>query len=254
MDKKRFVRFSSVGLAVILIFIGININEQNKINKPAEARKYYLTGLGYSSKGEFAGAKPQFKKALEIDKFNHFPEFALETLTDIDRGVISKEYGACFFKGLKCLENRQYQQALKEFENAIKINPGYVKAYNCIGNVYHLLRKPQDAIIYYEKSIQIDPNYANAYNNLGGEYFSLKQYRQAITYVEKAARINPNDPQNYCNLGLAYSFLGKPRQARENFQKAKEIFKLQKDARNLKKVEITLKEIPADESIKGERK
>ncbi len=249
MDKKKFVRFSSVAVALILIFVVINIFILKNSDKLSVLEaNYYINGLGYCAKAEFAQAKAQFRKALESDEFNPFPRFALETLADVDRDVISKEYGVCFFNGVKYLENSQYQQALVEFENAIRINPNYAKAYNCIGNINHSLNKPQEAINYYKKALQLDPKYAKAYNNLGGEYFSLAQYEEAIVYVEKSLQINPNDAQNYYNLGLAYSFLKKPQQSRGNFQKAKEIYKRQKDIDNLQRVEFALKKINADNS------
>ncbi len=245
MDKKKVVKFLSVSLALILIFILVNIGMQSKIDRLAsieqETRRYYLNGLEYSIKGELRVAEAQFKKALEAEEFNSFPKFALETLADADRGIINKEYVVCFFKGIKCLENTEYQQALKEFENAIKINPAYVKAYNCIGNVYHSLLKPHEAITYYKKAVQIDPKYTKAYNNLGGEYFVLKQYQAAIACVEKSLQIVPNDAQNYYNLGLAYSFLKKTQQARENFQKARDIYKQKKDVKSLQRVNLVLK-------------
>lgn len=247
MDKKKFVRFLSATLALILIFILINVGIQNKIDRLAsierETNRYYLNGLEYSAKGKIREAEAQFKKSLEISEFNPFPKFALETLADADKGIISKEYLACFFKGIKYLENKEYGQALKEFENAININPAYVKAYNCIGNVYHDLHRTKDAIAYYKKAVQIDPQYAKAYNNLGGEYFSLKQYDTAIACVEKSLQITPNDAQNYYNLGLAYSFLKKTQKARESFQKAREIYKQKKDVLSVRRVELALKRL-----------
>ncbi len=261
MDKKKFVSFSLVSLALVLFFIVINIFILKKINKnvtvEVRAYNYYSKGLGYCVKGEFIKAEKLFKKALELDKSNDFPQFALETLADFNRGVINKEYTICFLKGIKYSEDFDYQEAIDEFENAVKMNPNYVKAYNCIGNAYQALRNSQEAIVYYKKAIQIAPDYIKAYNNLGGEYFSLKRYQEALDCAEKALQINPNDAQNYCNLGLAYSFLKKPQQARENFQKAKDIYQQQKDATNLMRVENALKKITgdnfaADGSVKGE--
>lgn len=248
MDKKKFVRFVSVGLALTLFFIGINIAILQKKNKnltvEEHAYNYYSRGLEYCVKGEFTKAESQFKKALELDKFNYFPQFALETLADFNSGIINKEYTIYFLNGVRYAEDFDYQRAIEEFKEAVKINPNYAKAYNCIGNGYQSLRNSQEAISYYKKAVQIDPNYVKAYNNLGGEYFSLKQYQEAIACVEKALQMNPNDAQNYYNLGLAYSFLEKPQQARENLQKAKDIYQQQKDTESLKKVESVLKKLP----------
>ncbi len=247
MDKKKFVKFSSAALFLILIFVVINILIWKKINNPVkiieDAHTYYLKGVKYASEGEFIKAQELFKENLRIDEFDNFSKTALETLSDFNKGVINKGYSRCFFKGIDHLENKQYPQAIKEFQNAITINPNYYKAYNCIGYVYHLLHNSEEAISYYEKAVQINPDYVVAYNNLGGEYFSLGQYQQAITYVEKSVRINPNDAQNYSNLGLAYFYLKNPQKSDENFQKAKELYLQQKDYIKVKIIDITIKKL-----------
>jgi tetratricopeptide (TPR) repeat protein len=204
------------------------------------AYTYYVSGIQYASEGKFIKAEEQFKIALEIDKSDYLSKSALETLNDFNMGIIKKKYILSFFRGLDYAQNLEYQQAIKEFINAIKINPNYARAYNCLGNVHNSLNNPREAITYFEKAIQINPNYARAYNNLAGVYFSLGEYRQAIAYSEKAIRINPDDAQNYYNLGLAFHRLDESVQARENFQKAKELFRRQGDYKNMEQAEKSI--------------
>lgn len=247
MDKKKLVQFSTVALFLILIFVVINILIWKNINSPVkiieDSYTYYLKGVKYASEGEFIKAQELFKGNLRVDEFDNLSKTALATLSDFNDGIISKEYSQSFFKGISYIENKQYPQAIKEFLNAITINPNYFKAYNCIGYVYHLLYKSDEAISYYKKAVQINPDYIVAYNNLAGEYFSLGQYEQAITYVEKSVRINPNDAQNYYNLGMAYFYLKDTQRSDENFKKAKELYLQQKDYIRVKIIDAAIKKL-----------
>lgn len=251
MDKIKFVKFSTVALFLILIFVVINILIWKNINNPVkiieDSYTYYLIGVKYASEGEFIKAEELFKENLSIDEFDNLSKTALETLSDFNDGIINKEYSRCFFKGISYIENKQYPQAIKEFQNAITINPNYFKAYNCIGYVYHLLHNSDEAISYYKKAVQINPDYIVAHNNLGGEYFSLRQYEQAITYVEKSVRINPSDAQSYYNLGMAYFYLKDPQKSDENFKKAKELYTQQKNYIKVKIIEATIKKLASNQ-------
>lgn len=227
MLKKRWVRLSLVLFLLVLAFIAANVIMEYRIDQRTRknSRTYYLMGIEYAAKGNFRKAGEKFEKAKGMDKSDYLSRSALEVLVDFNRGIISKKYTACLFKGINYLEKEKYLQAIKEFQEAIKIAPGHYRGYNCLGNAYRSLGKSQDAIVCYEKAIQINPNYAKAYSNLGNVYLSLKQYPQALSCMKKAVLISPDDARNYYSLAVVYNALGKPTEAKESFSKAKELLK-----------------------------
>ena len=88
------------------------------------------------------------------------------------------------------LEER-WQDALKSFDRAIRLDPQLVKAYVKRGNAYDELGQPERAIEDYNEAIRLDPQYAEAYNNRGIACRRLVQHERAIDDYSEAIRINP---------------------------------------------------------------
>ena len=71
-----------------------------------------------------------------------------------------------------------YEDSIKNYSKALKLNPNYFEVYNNIGVAYTSWKKINKAIEFFDKAIQINPSYAEAYNNKGnalkekGEYIS----------------------------------------------------------------------------------
>jgi tetratricopeptide (TPR) repeat protein len=56
--------------------------------------------------------------------------------------------------------------AIKEFEEAIRLDPDLIIAYNNLGIVYYSLEQYDDAIKAFEHAVKIDPINLEAQNNL----------------------------------------------------------------------------------------
>jgi Flp pilus assembly protein TadD len=107
-------------------------------------------------------------------------------------------------KGKAALGLKDYDIAIAEYTEAIRITTNYAEAYFGRGNVYYSKRDYDRAITDYTEAIKINPNYANAYNNRGNVYYSKHDYDRAITDYTEAVRINPNYADAYNNRGIAY--------------------------------------------------
>ena len=60
----------------------------------------------------------------------------------------------------------RFDNALKEFEQAARLNPAYAEAFNNLGTVYYHKGSLDRAIEAYTKALSINPNYARARDNL----------------------------------------------------------------------------------------
>ena len=108
---------------------------------------------------------------------------------------------------------KEYENAIKEFEEAIRLKAKYFEVYNNLGIVYQLQKQYEEAIRKYEKAIEINPNYAEAYNNLAGVYALLEEYEKAISLCEKALSLGRDTPEIQNNLGAIYALQGKYEEA-----------------------------------------
>lgn len=99
-----------------------------------------------------------------------------------------------------------YNQAIREYSKAIRLNPDYANAYNNRGVAYS--RKPTPdydrAISDYSEAIRLKPDYANAYYNRGVAYFRKGSYDQAISDYSEAIRLNPDYADAYNDRAMAY--------------------------------------------------
>jgi len=99
---------------------------------------------------------------------------------------------ARYKRGVIYHDKAYYYKAISEFTKAIKIDPGYARAYYNRGNVYTNLGRYNEAISDFTKAVQIDPTYAMAYYNRGITHFLKKDYNNAWIDINKAIEIGIN--------------------------------------------------------------
>ena len=76
------------------------------------------------------------------------------------------------------------------------------------------------AITEYTEAIRLNPNDAAAYNNRGNTHSKLGAYIFAISDYDEAIRLNPEKPDFYSNRGNAYAHLGDHGMANADYAKA----------------------------------
>ena len=64
-------------------------------------------------------------------------------------------------------------------------------------------KKFDDAIKNYTDAIELDPNYSNAYNNRGALYFNTGEHEKGIADFKKAVELDPNNESAVKNLKKA---------------------------------------------------
>src|SRR6266436_6127996 len=92
--------------------------------------------------------------------------------------------------------------------------------WNKIGIAYHQMVQIDEAKKNYEKAVKLNPKYAEAINNLGTIYYSKRSFRKATAQYHKALKLTPNSASIYSNLGTAQFARKKYKEASESYQKA----------------------------------
>lgn len=167
--------------------------------------------------------------------------------------------------------NREYEEALKDHNKAIQLNPQNARSYNSRGILFLEIRKDYDkaiadfseainrrpeeagyyinrAIAYYRKGIyakaisdyshliKIDPRQATIYNERGNAYAAAGNRDLAILDYNKAIELDNNLVAAYNNRGVEYAKMERYDLAIEDFNKAIKINPDHVDAkRNLKR-------------------
>ena len=118
------------------------------------------------------------------------------------------------------LDQGRINEAIKEFQTALKLNSKDVKAHNNLGIAYEKQGQIDEAIKEYKLALTLNPNYAEVYGNLGNVYLDQGRINEAIEEYLAALKLNPNMVDAYRNLGNVYLDQGRINEAIKEFQTA----------------------------------
>ena len=114
----------------------------------------------------------------------------------------------------------QYEREIQNYA-AADYNRGIAHGY--LGMVYGYLVQHERAIRDFDEAIRLNPQDAEAYNIRGLLYRYRGQHERAIGDYDEAIRLNPQHANAYYNRGITYSLIGKSIKAERDFAKAKEL-------------------------------
>jgi Tfp pilus assembly protein PilF len=102
--------------------------------------------------------------------------------------------------GVALREQGNYDASIRNFHEALRINPDNAIAHNNLGVVLARKGNAKEAVSQFSEAIRIDPDYAGAYYNLGKIFANQGKIEDAILYYRKTLHINPNMTQALYNL------------------------------------------------------
>jgi tetratricopeptide (TPR) repeat protein len=106
-------------------------------------------------------------------------------------------------RGLAYGRKRQYDRAIQDFDQAIRLNPNNAIAFSNRGAAYASKGQYDRAIQDFDQAIRLNPNNADAFSNRGAAYGRKGQPDRAIQDFDQAIRLNPNNADALRNRGLA---------------------------------------------------
>ena len=101
-------------------------------------------------------------------------------------------------------------QAIPEFEAALKYNPNNPEGHYHLGRALYQKGDFEGTKRHYEETARLDPK-APVHSGLGAVYFRLGQTSEAIAQFKEALRLNPDDAEAAENLRFALSAQGDSR-------------------------------------------
>jgi tetratricopeptide (TPR) repeat protein len=95
-------------------------------------------------------------------------------------------------------------KAIREFTEAVRLNPGDALTYLDRGITYKGLKDYDKAIADFAEAIRLDPQWASAYFSRANVFKARKDYDKALTDYDAAIRLDPKDPDAYFNRASTY--------------------------------------------------
>jgi tetratricopeptide (TPR) repeat protein len=123
-------------------------------------------------------------------------------------------------RGIEYARKSDYDRAISDYNEAIRLDPKYAFAYYNRGLVYNDQKNYDRAISDYNEAIRLDPKYAFAYYNRGLVYYIQKNYDRAISDYNEAIRLDPKYANAYRNRATAKQSKGDSTGANADFDEA----------------------------------
>ncbi len=198
---------------------------------PSSAEACYGLGSAYLNQQKTAEARESFERAVKLRA--SYPDTLANAWNNL---------------GLLATREGHTDEAVRCFQEAVRLSPDHLIALNNLGNAYRLQKNWQaagktferalavssddaeanyglamvfaqaddadHAYQYLQKALQARPEYPEALNNLGILYLRTQRRDEAVASFKECIRVAPAFDQSYLNLARVYSLEGSPGQAR----------------------------------------
>ena len=127
-----------------------------------------------------------------------------------------------FFERAHELQLRnELDQAILCYKKSLELHPT-AKAHTFLGWIYGAKGRYEEAIRECERAITLDPELGNPYNDIGAYLIELNRPLEAISWLEKAASARRYEARHFphVNLGRVYEQLGRWQNAMAAYARA----------------------------------
>jgi tetratricopeptide (TPR) repeat protein len=100
-------------------------------------------------------------------------------------------------RGIVELAKGDLDRAIGDFDEAIKLDPKNPLAFSNRGQAHRAKGDSARAIADFDQAIKLEPRYARAYYNRGTVYASQGDHRRAVADFQESIRLDPEDPSPY---------------------------------------------------------
>lgn len=134
--------------------------------------------------------------------------------------VISPEANKRYEAGQRAYLKGNFDEAITEFEAAIRLESRFVDALIDLGDAYFDMSDVENAADSYKRALAIDKKNLDARNRLGRASYASRDYDEALRQYQYVLKVSPDDPEAIYNIALTYKGLKRYSEAIPYFEKA----------------------------------
>jgi len=223
--QPRITRPSTSKLAIIAVFaLSVAVAAWQWWSTEIEALN---RGEAFLNVGRYADAQQPFQRALRWNPLSGSARRGLETVELAKLRPNPVVFGERLQEAVKraphddhlkllsgdyLLEQGKADDAMREYQEAVKLNPRLAEGYFRLGVLYDKSRSPGRALEMYKQAVKYGPSSPQYRNNLAYAWFKHGEYPKAI---EEYGRIVDEFPLAPLEAARIYRLMGKLDEARE---------------------------------------
>ena len=131
-------------------------------------------------------------------------------------------------RGVGHLLQQNFDRAIVEFNEALKLDRTYKRSYNSRGNAWKGKGELDLAVADYNEAIHLDPEFSFPYNGRASVWYNKGEWDRAIADYNEVIRLDPGLAAPYANRGNAWKAKGELDRALEDQNEA-----LRRDPKNV---------------------
>lgn len=186
---------------------------------PDNAVAYFGRAEAYNSSANYMAALDDYNRAIELnpeyaEAYNNRGQLYRNILGQIEDAIADYTMSIRYNnpelhlpytnRGLAYYSLGEYDKAMDDFDEALRINPEHADAYNGRGFTYAELGNLDQALADLTTAIELDPEDASFYSNRGVLYRRRGDNEEALADYTRAIELNPTRPGPYLNMGNLY--------------------------------------------------
>ena len=199
--KRRRVELLQPPQTLFLLLIVCFASHESQAQTPDLAFRYFQAGQKQMQEGDWLSATEDFTKAIATnaqlsrvklpkekgDAFGALP-------CDRSEISVSDPFTAYAYasRGLARLNLGDFDQAIEDYERALRIRPKLAEAYVGGGIAFDAKGEYDRAVFDYNRAISIDPKSAEAYFRRGCALVKKQDFAAAVRDLERALDLRPN--------------------------------------------------------------
>jgi tetratricopeptide (TPR) repeat protein len=118
---------------------------------------------------------------------------------------------------------KRYEEALKDFDQAIELNPKYHWAIAHRGKTYRSMKRYEEALKDFNLAIELNPKLDWMIANRGSTYRQMERYEEALKDFDCAIKLNPKYDWAIAQRGETYRLMERYEEALKDFDRAIEL-------------------------------
>ncbi len=186
---------------------------------PDSASLWYTLGIAQFDDNKIPEAGRAFEKALSID---------------------SKLVPALAYLGAVFVEQARYNDAVKIYEQAVRLNKKVALLYYLLGDTLLKMTDVDDKRVEaaLKRAAELDANLTSAHIALGRLYVRQARWTEAAVSLERATKLEPERAETFYQLGRVYARLERADESKTTLERFKQLNETQKQQKEVDRREL----------------